>query len=278
MRSFDSNSTADATSITNSGGAVAVCDRRAPTPAARPSDRPRGIIAGLVTVSLQPMPAGTISLRRRGDIISARVSVFGLTPGSCHAVELRHHGAAITRFTPLTAGSAGAASAILTSSYQGFIPDGSTLVILAGGPGEGGAGSEVIARAVIAGPIRPARTLVAAGAGEPDLRGTAAFAYDAAGQTLTVAVSASGLTPGAHAAHVRAPSRGEDSVRSLLMDLTASSYGQISGETGIITGVTAPVRAAGVYLSIHQGDCGAILDASGQPTAAFRPLLCASID
>jgi hypothetical protein len=62
----------------------------------------------------------------------------------------------------------------------------------------------------------------------------------------------------------------------MLMDLNANSQGQVINETRVITGVTSPVPASGWYLNIHQGDSNTIL-ANGQPTVAFRPLLCADI-
>jgi hypothetical protein len=47
-------------------------------------------------------------------------------------------------------------------------------------------------------------------------------------------------------------------------------------ETRVVTGVTSPILASGMYLNIHQGDSNTIL-AGGQPTIAFRPLLCSDI-
>jgi hypothetical protein len=43
-----------------------------------------------------------------------------------------------------------------------------------------------------------------------------------------------------------------------------------------VTGVTS-FPASGWYLNLHQGNSGNILDAAGQPTIFFRPLLCANI-
>lgn len=60
------------------------------------------------------------------------------------------------------------------------------------------------------------------------------------------------------------------------MDLMANSQGQIMNETRVVTGVTSPMPASGMYLNIHQGDSNTIL-ANGQPTIAFRPLLCSDI-
>ncbi len=62
----------------------------------------------------------------------------------------------------------------------------------------------------------------------------------------------------------------------MLMDFTANRLGQILHETRTVAGVTSPVPATGWYLNLHQGDSNTIL-ANGQPTIAFRPLLCANI-
>ena len=62
----------------------------------------------------------------------------------------------------------------------------------------------------------------------------------------------------------------------MLMDFTANRFGQIVDETRTVTGVTSPVPATGWYLNLHQGNSNTILS-NGQPTIAFRPLLCANV-
>ncbi len=47
-------------------------------------------------------------------------------------------------------------------------------------------------------------------------------------------------------------------------------------QTRTVTGVTGPVPSTGWYLNLHQGNSNTILS-NGQPTIAFRPLLCANI-
>lgn len=238
-----------------------------------------------MTVGLQPMPAGTVSLSQGGQGLTAQVSVSGLTPGSSHAVELRNGGTVLTQFSMLTADGTGQASTTLTSSYTGSIPSGSRIVVLTGAADDGGTDSQQIAQTFVdvnadeGGSMGHLRALDITGDGTDyqTLTGTATLVYDPAAQTLTVTVSASGLTPGAHAAHIHVGScASQGGVQYMLMDLTANSQGQVVNETRVVTGVTSPLPASGLYLNIHQGDSNTIL-ANGQPTIAFRPLLCANV-
>jgi hypothetical protein len=64
-------------------------------------------------------------------------------------------------------------------------------------------------------------------------------------------VTASGLTPGKHAAHVHIGScQSQGPVQYMLMDLTANSKGQIASETRVITNVTTPIPPSGWYLNL----------------------------
>ena len=238
-----------------------------------------------MTVSLQPMPAGTVSLSQGGQGLTAQVSVSGLTPGSSHAVELRNGGTVLTQFSTLTADGAGQANTTLTSNYTGSIAAGSRVVILNGAADDGSVDSQQIADSFVGDnadggeslDLFQALDITGDGSDYQTLTGTATLAYDPAAHTLTVTVNASGLTPGAHAAHIHLGScASQGSVQYMLMDLTANSQGQVMGETRVITGVTSPIPASGMYLNIHQGDSNTIL-ASGQPTIAFRSLLCANV-
>jgi Cu/Zn superoxide dismutase len=238
-----------------------------------------------MTVSLQPMPTGTVSLGQGGQGLTAQVDVTGLTPGSSHAVELRDGGTVVTQFSALTADGTGAANTTLTSNYTGSIPSGSRVVVLNGAADDGGIDSQQIADTFVTGNADnggsmgrlQALDITGDGTDYQTLSGQATVVYDPAAQTLTVTVNASGLTPGAHAAHVHVGScASQGAVQYMLMDLNANSQGQVINETRVITGVTSPVPASGWYLNIHQGDSNTIL-ANGQPTIAFRPLLCADI-
>ena len=91
-------------------------------------------------------------------------------------------------------------------------------------------------------------------------------------------VSASGVTPGPHAAHIHLGScLSQGPVKYMLRDLVANRRGRIVHAVRVFTNVTAPIPARGWYLNIHQGNSGNIQTRSGQPTIFFRPLLCADI-
>ena len=108
-------------------------------------------------------------------------------------------------------------------------------------------------------------------------RGRATISYSRRRHTLTVTVSASGLTPGLHAAHIHLGScRSQGPVKYMLQDLVANRQGRIVHAVRIITNVTTPIPDHGWYLNIHQGNSSNILS-NGQPTIFFRPLLCADI-
>ena len=107
--------------------------------------------------------------------------------------------------------------------------------------------------------------------------GAASVTYSPSAKTLTVNVTASGVTPGFHAAHIHLGScQSQGAVKYMLNDFTANSSGQIVNETRHVTGVTSGIPATGWYLNLHQGTSQNILK-NGQPTIFFRPLLCASL-
>jgi Cu/Zn superoxide dismutase len=218
-----------------------------------------------VRVDLRPMPEGTVTVGQG----QAAFSVIGLTPGSSHAVELAGRGG-VTQIGTLTANGAGQASATFST---GSIPGESRLVIL-----DGAAGTSPIAKTSELGGGNSVFRLhaVEAGAGEP-LSGRATLVFDPGAQTITVTVTADGLTPGAHAAHIHIGScESQGPVQYMLMDLIANDHGEINHEVRVITGVTTPMPATGWYLNLHQGNSNNILS-NGQPTIFFRPLLCANI-
>ena len=109
-------------------------------------------------------------------------------------------------------------------------------------------------------------------------QGHAMVSYQARRRTLTVTVSASGVTPGPHAAHIHLGScQSQGPVKYMLRDLVANRQGRIVHAVRVFTNVTAPIPPSGWYLNIHQGNSGNILFRNGQPTIFFRPLLCADI-
>jgi Cu/Zn superoxide dismutase len=233
-------------------------------------------------VQLAPMPQGTVTLGRSGTgSVDATVSAFGLTPGSAHTVELVNGaGGVVTTFGTLTAGANGQAQATLTSGYKFSL--GSWRVVILNGT----AGDPVSAEPIAQTARFDGMNTYQLNAVEVDQngnrlgtpQGNATFTYDPAAQTISVTVNASGLTPGAHAAHIHAGTcQQQGAVQYMLMDFTANAAGQIANQTRTVTGVTTPLPANGSwYLNLHQGDSNNIL-ANGNPTINFRPLLCGEI-
>ena len=241
------------------------------------------LVTSAAHLQLQAMPQGTVTFvwTPEGQL-TAEVNAFGLTPGSSHSVQLvSPSGATLASFGTLTANGVGQASATLYSTDMTSVPDGSHLVILLDAR-DGAIASEVIGQTapIAAGqmsyrlqPVEVSPT----GIGYGPLSGSATVSYDPSAKTITVTLTASGLTPGMHAAHIHVGScMSQGAVQYMLMDFTANSHGQIVHEVRTVTGVTSPVPASGWYLNLHQGNSNDIL-ANGQPTANFRPLLCAGI-
>jgi hypothetical protein len=236
-----------------------------------------------LTFGLTPMPQGQL-------VVSAgkvSLSEYGFTPGSSHEVAVSFLGLEVPVGT-LTASSGGsvswsdslsAARAALrrAEARAGVHPSAANpaieLVIL-----NAGQGTPVIAQTpAITGRGKYPVHGVEAGFGviKP---GSATLVYNPATATISVTVNATGLTPGAHAAHIHVGScQQQGGVAYMLMDFTANSKGVISNETRVVTGVTAVELSGGWYLNLHQGNSTNILNSGGQPTINFRPLECANI-
>jgi hypothetical protein len=234
-------------------------------------------------VQLAPMPQGTVTFSPgEGGVANVTVNAFGLTPGSSHAVELVNgSGQVVTTFSPLTANSAGQAdNETLSSNYTGAL--GSWRVVVLNGTAGDPVSAEPIARTGRYDDGQRTYQLTPVEAGSSGLsygtpQGSAVVTYDPNAQTISVTVNASGLTPGAHAAHIHVGScRSQGAVQYMLMDFTANADGQIENQTQVVTNVTTPLPASGWYLNLHQGNSGNIL-ANGSPTINFRPLLCGDI-
>jgi hypothetical protein len=235
------------------------------------------------SLNLTPMPAGTVTFGQDASgNLTVQPNMFGLTPGSAHQVDLTEP-SGLAGFGTLTASAVGQASATLDSTFTGSVPSGSRLEIL-NGAGSGSVNNEVIAQtAPLSGSLAGSTVsltpveVTPTGTSYGTPQGKATIMYNQTAQTLTVTVNASGLTPGLHAAHVHAGScQSQGGVVYMLMDLMANSQGKIVNQTRTITGVTTPIPPTGWYLNLHQGDSNTILS-GGQPTIAFRPLLCANI-
>ena len=236
---------------------------------------------------LQPMPAGTVAVNRgTGGRLLAQVNVFGLTPGSSHDVAIESpSGRVLVRFPVLTANAAGAASTTLSAIGRGPAvgrgPAAGRFVIDLGSqaatPGAFAASPIAVADLL---PFRSGAAALRAvthGAGWQQPSGRTTISYDAAAQTLAVTVTAYGLTPGPHAAHIHLGScQNQGAVKYMLADFTANQDGAIIDQTRVVTGVPSVPGPGNWYLNLHLGGMAQIL-ANGMPTLYFRPLLCTNI-
>ncbi len=237
---------------------------------------------------LQAMPAGTVSFPRVHGLLEARIVLSGLTPGSAHDVAIDGPGGAspVVRFPVLTADSAGRVSTTLTSaSTVSRLRPGSRFVIRLGSSatsaGDPMAQQPIAETAVLPVHLSPIAAFpfraVTSGNGLAQPAGRTTITYNAAARTLIVSVTASGLTPGAHAAHIHLGScQSQGPVKYMLADFVADASGNIVNQTRVVTDVTS-VPGSGVwYLNLHLGGMNQIL-ANGAPTLYFRPMLCTNI-
>jgi Cu/Zn superoxide dismutase len=236
-------------------------------------------------LSLNPMPQGSVTFSKDDSgMLTARVSAFGFTPGSRHAAEIVAPGRdkpVATFDTLLTADATGKIEqSTMTSGTIGRLPNGSHFEILLGSTGESPAVEPIAETAKL--PDRPSGDdpMPLKGVDVKSdgwLHGNATLVFNAATHELTVTVDTTGLTPGAHAAHIHTGScASQGGVQYMLMDLQADSRGRVVHQTQTLKDVPAMPAQGTAYLNIHQGDMNSIL-AAGQPTLAFRPLLCGNI-
>jgi len=227
---------------------------------------------------LHPMPVGTVRFGRSHGRLTVHAAVYGLTPGSSHSVDLRLPGHGIVRFTRLTANFVGQARAILCSHYTGRLLPGSQLVVRMGTSRRGVAVNPIAVTRTQGGPLHHLTAVEAGPASRGPLRGHATITYNPSSHTLTVIVSASGLSPGRHAAHIHVGScMSQGPVKYMLGDLVAGPQGRVAHAVRTFQNVTAPIPTHGWYLNIHQGNTTTIQAKNGQPTIFFRPLLCANV-
>jgi hypothetical protein len=195
-------------------------------------------------------------------------------------VELTTPDVSPTILNPLTANGTGRASGTLLNTPDTKLNAASRIVILNGTDGTP-VGNEPIARSGELGSASPSTKLTAlevtpGGKSLGTPAGHAVVDYNPVSKRLSVTITATGLTPGLHAAHVHVGScASQGGVLYMLMDLKANAHGKIS-QTKVVTGVNAPLPATGWYLNLHQGNSNTILN-NGMPTIAFRPLLCSNI-
>jgi len=243
---------------------------------------------------LDGMPAGAVRVWRNSQgRLEARLAVYGLTPGSSHNASI--DGPKSTPLTPevrfpaFTADSMGRANVTLTAtSSTGALISGSRFSIRLGSYA-GNAAKNLPAEELIASsgalPASPQdvlsglhpRSFGATGSYQGRLHGWAKIAYSPNTQTLSVTVTAYGLAPGAHAAHVHLGScQQQGAVKYMLMDFQANSDGSIINQTRTVKPVTPAPPHTGWYLNLHLGSGGDIL-AKGMPTLNFRPELCGDV-
>jgi Cu/Zn superoxide dismutase len=249
-------------------------------------------VANVRHLTLRAMPAGTVRFGRdRNGGLIARINMYGLTPGSTHTIEIQVAGRVnpVVPFVPLTADGMGRLHATAVSNWKGrSLPAGSRFVIRLGLHGGDGninpVAAEPLARTIpLPRTLRDSVYRLSAvdfapnGVSAGRLRGRATVSYNPLAHTLTVAVNAGGLTPGAHAAHIHSGTcMNQGGVLYMMADLVADKDGFIH-QVRIISGVMTAPPATGWYLNIHQGDSNSILTANKTPSLAFRPLLCANI-
>lgn len=246
----------------------------------------------MVEVALGSMPTGSVVFSRdsTGKLV-AQVSLYGLTPGSVHTVEIDSNKAPsrITVFNSLKANDLGQAAATLNSPDMAALPKGSTFAIRLG-PGTGAANDNPVADEIIAQTARLADNPVGLrypllavddnpnGTSAGTLAGKAMLTYDPNVHTLTVTLSASGLAPGPHAVHIHVGTCVSQGAVKYMSpnDFVADELGQLVNQTQVIGNVSSNPLVAGFYLNLHQGDHTTILR-NNSPALAFRPLLCADV-
>lgn len=249
-----------------------------------------GVVVGKSTrqVVLGTMPTGSVTFSRNpAGRLFAEVAVFGLTPGSAHAVQIDSANGSVAVFDSLRANDLGQAVATLGSSATAALPHGSTFAIRLGPPTAKSdpVAGEVIARTatLAADPAGRRYPLLAVdvtsnGTSAGTLSGQATLTYDPAAHTLTVTLTAGGLTPGPHAVHVHVGSCARQGAPKYMPpnDFVADQRGLIVNRTEVISNVPSNPLVAGFYLNLHQGDRTTILR-NNAPAPGFRPLLCADI-
>jgi hypothetical protein len=257
----------------------------ASTSSAAAAGHTTGLTSAGHLLPLNAMPVGTVAFGRDSrNRLTVSVVMYGLTPGSSHRVNLlsSHGYYDVIRFGTLTANSVGQARTMLSSSYTGPWLRGMLLVIHMG-TGHGSVARQRIAQTGVLGRFttrpHPLTSVEYSytGVSYGTARGVATISYSSRRKTLTVTVSASGVTPGLHAAHIHLGScMSQGPVKYMLKDLLANSRGRIAHAVRVFTNVMTPIPASGWYLNIHQGNSYQILS-NGSPTIYFRPLLCANI-
>jgi hypothetical protein len=242
---------------------------------------------------LTGMPAGTVRVwRNPAGRLEAELDVYGLTPGSSHGTSIdapdSTPASPEVRFPAFTADRAGRATMTLTAtSTVGALASGSRFSIRLGTYTSSGASSpaaELIGGSGVL-PAQPngsvsalfPRSFGPTGTYIGRLHGWTRMVYSRSTRTLSVTVTAYGLAPGTHAAHVHLGScEDQGAVKYMLMDFQADASGNIVNQTRTVRPVAPAPPATGWYLNVHLGNSASIL-AKGMPTLNFRPELCSDV-
>ena len=239
-------------------------------------------------VELRPMPAGTVdlSLDPATGQLTARLNMFGLTPGSTHRIALfvnRDGGQPAFTFPDVTAAAGGQVVRTVRGRGTARLPA-DLFFQIDQGPSRFGDSPQT---AEIAVAHERVRSLAAhhvtlrfeSTQAQPysQLSGKATLAYDARAQRLTVSLRVSGLAPGSHhAVHIHSGTcQVQGAVLHGLPDLVARDDGTAI-ETVSIDGVTTAPPAQGWYVNVHQGDMNHIETNMG-PTVQYQPLVCGNV-
>ena len=260
----------------------------------RPRMHGGAVLTGPGVQRLRSMPTGTVRVwRDLQGMLQIQLELYGLTPGSMHTVSIDGpRGTALdpeVRFPAFGADAHGRANAMLTASTKtAALQTGSRVSFRLGSysatAGQGLPARELIAQSAVL-PDHPdgrtsaviPRSYGPTGNYQGRLHGWAKVSYSAAKRTLSVTVTAFGLPPGPHAAHLHLGTcQDQGGVRYMLMDYVANASGYIADQTRTVTGVGAAPPSGGWYVNLHLGDGKTIL-AHGMPTLSFRPELCANI-
>lgn len=272
-------------------GAAAIATAGTTVPAV---DKTADITGSTVHLALRTMPTGIVTFVRDHGGYDATVDLYGLTPGSAHAIEIDRPGSVLpeVRIGAITADATGQVHTTAKGAGTvGRLAKGSMFVIRLGNNTGDFAHNALAAEAIATTdqlPSYPAGRTFALhavsmntnGTSLAGLSGTAKLVFNAKAKTLTITVNASGLAPGsAHAAHIHVGtcrSQGPVNMKFMFADLKADPHGRIVNQSRVITGVTAPPPAGKSYLNIHLGDMNTIV-ANGAPALSFRPLLCGNL-
>jgi Cu/Zn superoxide dismutase len=248
-----------------------------------------------ISVPLTAVPAGTVTLNwdQSTERITATLAMYGFTPDSKHAMHI-HPGTCADQsqppsvpFSDISADASGDVNqrvASVAAAPQGIPANSYVNIHLApmaslGNPGDVSftpiACADIPAGTPAAGPVI-LKVRTPGPQGVP--AGSASVRYDGTAHSLNVQVNVTGLPPNtAHAAHIHTGSCvKQGDVAYPLPDLQADASGHAT-LTSTVNNVKSAPPASGWYLNLHFGPMSQILDAAGQPTMLFAPILCGDI-